>query len=84
MKYWDMQRMFASAETARHSFGDISRYSTKPLPDAVVAKVADLLAKCPSTDPGLEWLDVVAGLGRGPGHATPSGVATPRTYIATR
>ncbi|MFL5830566.1 MAG: FAD-binding oxidoreductase [Solirubrobacteraceae bacterium] len=46
--YWDMQRMFASAETTRHSFGDISRYSTKPLPDAVTAKVADLLAECPT------------------------------------
>ena len=48
IRYWDMQRMFATAETARHSFGDISRYSTKPLPDAIVAKVADLLAECPT------------------------------------
>lgn len=48
MKYWDMQRMFATAETARHSFGDISRYSTTPLPDAVIAKVADLLVQCPT------------------------------------
>jgi FAD/FMN-containing dehydrogenase len=48
MKYWDMQRMFASAESARHAFGDISRYSAKPLPDAVIAKVVDLLADCPT------------------------------------
>jgi FAD/FMN-containing dehydrogenase len=51
LKYWDMQRMFASAETTRHSFGDISRYSTRPLPDAVAAKVADLLANCPTRTP---------------------------------
>ena len=48
MRYWDMQRMFASAETQRHAFGDISRYSSAPLPDHVVGKVADLLAECPS------------------------------------
>jgi FAD/FMN-containing dehydrogenase len=48
MPYWDMQRMFASAETTRHSFGDISRYSTAPLPEAVTAKVVDLLANCPT------------------------------------
>jgi len=47
-RYWDMQRMFASAETARHAFGDVPRYSSRPLPDDVVAKVADLLADCPS------------------------------------
>ncbi len=46
--YWDMQRMFASVEAERHSFGDISRYSREPLPDHVVAKVADLLADCPT------------------------------------
>ncbi len=48
MKYWDMQLMFASAELKRHAFGDISRYSSKPLPDHVLAKIADLLADCPS------------------------------------
>jgi FAD/FMN-containing dehydrogenase len=48
--YWDMQRMFASAETERHGFGDLSRYSNKPLGDSVVAKVVDLLANCPSRD----------------------------------
>ncbi len=48
--YWDMQRMFASTEAERHGFGDLSRYSNKPLPDRVVAKVADLLANCPSRD----------------------------------
>ena len=48
MTYWDMQRMFASAEAERHSFGDVSRYSTKPLPDAIAGKIADLLAECPT------------------------------------
>lgn len=47
-KYWDMQRMFATAETARHAFGDISRYSRAPLPDSVYAQIGDLLAACPS------------------------------------
>jgi len=47
-KYWDMQRMFASAETTRHAFGDISRYSRAPLPDDVYARIGDLLAACPS------------------------------------
>ncbi len=32
MKYWDMQRMFAGAEGARHSFADISRYSAARFP----------------------------------------------------
>jgi FAD/FMN-containing dehydrogenase len=49
-KYWDMQRMFASAEAERHGFGDLSRYASKPLPDVVHAKLADLLANCPSRD----------------------------------
>jgi FAD/FMN-containing dehydrogenase len=48
--YWEMQRMFASAEAERHGFGDLSRYSNKPLPDRVHAKVADVLANCPSRD----------------------------------
>jgi hypothetical protein len=50
LKYWDMQRVFASVEAERHGFGDLSRYSNRPLPDHVVAKVADLLANCPSRD----------------------------------
>ena len=48
MSYWDMQGVFASTEGPRHGWGDISRYSRKPLPDHVMAKVADLLANCPS------------------------------------
>ena len=48
LKYWDMQRMFASAEGTRHSFGDVSRYSRAPLPDQTYAKIADLLAGAPA------------------------------------
>ena len=51
LKYWDMQRMFASSEGTRHSFGDVSRYSKAPLPDDTYAKIADLLAVCPSRTP---------------------------------
>jgi FAD/FMN-containing dehydrogenase len=51
LKYWDMQRMFASSEATRHSFGDVSRYSKAPLPDDTYAKIADLLAVCPSRTP---------------------------------
>ena len=50
VKYWDMQRMFASVEAERHGFGDLSRYSSRPLPDHIHAQVADLLADCPSRD----------------------------------
>ncbi|MDW5595112.1 FAD-binding oxidoreductase [Conexibacter stalactiti] len=48
MPYWDMQATFASRELERHAFGDVSRYAARPLPDAVYAKVVDLLAECPS------------------------------------
>jgi len=48
LKYWDFQRMIATAEAARHGFGDISRYSERPLPAHVYGEVANLLADCPS------------------------------------
>jgi FAD/FMN-containing dehydrogenase len=48
MTFWDAQDIFASAEAEKHSFGDISRYASKPLPQAVVAAMVDLLARCPS------------------------------------
>jgi FAD/FMN-containing dehydrogenase len=73
MPYWDMQRLFASRETEHHGFGDVSRYSKAPLPDAVVGKVVDLLAACPArtaTTNGSMWSlgwiggDVVNAVGR--------------------
>jgi FAD/FMN-containing dehydrogenase len=48
MKFWDAQDIFASAEAEKHSFGDISRYATRPLPQSAIEDVVDLLAKCPS------------------------------------
>jgi hypothetical protein len=83
MKYWDMQRMFAFAETARHSFGDISRYSTKSLPDAVIAKVVDLLVQCPTRT--AESNGSVWSLGWVGGPVIKSiGAATPRMYRASQ
>ncbi len=73
MPYWDMQRIFSSEEEVRHSWGDISRYSKAPLPDAVYAKLVDLLADCPSRTKAstgsmwsLGWVggDVVDRIGR--------------------
>jgi FAD/FMN-containing dehydrogenase len=72
-KYWDMQRMFSTAETQRHAFGDISRYSRAPLPDGVYAQIGDMLASCPSRTPdsngsmwSLGWIGgpVVNAIGR--------------------
>jgi FAD/FMN-containing dehydrogenase len=73
MKYWDFQRMIATAEAERHKFGDISRYSNKPLPDHAWASVADLVANSPSRSDAsngsmwsLGWIGgpVVNGVGR--------------------
>jgi len=73
MSFWDVQRIFASPETARHSFGDISRYAARPLPERVTAEVVDLVAACPSRSAvangsfwSLGWVggDVVNAVGR--------------------
>jgi hypothetical protein len=48
LSFWDMQRMFASAEAESHSFGDISRYAAEPIPDSAITQLVDLLAACPS------------------------------------
>ena len=73
MSFWDAQRIFASSETAPHSFGDISRYSARPLPERVTAEVVDLVAACPSRSAvangsfwSLGWVggDVVSAVGR--------------------
>jgi hypothetical protein len=47
MPFWAMQKMFASTE-AQHSWGDLSRYSTAPLPDTVMEDIAQQVASCPS------------------------------------
>jgi FAD/FMN-containing dehydrogenase len=73
MPFWDAQRIFASTEPPVHSFGDISRYAPAPIPQRVVQRVVDLLARCPSrTDDAngafwsLGWIggDVVNSVGR--------------------
>jgi FAD/FMN-containing dehydrogenase len=47
--FWDTLRGYTTPpETSTHSFGDISRYANKPIPDSAVAKVVDLLSTCPS------------------------------------
>jgi hypothetical protein len=46
--FWEMQRMFATQESAPHSWGDISRYAAQSLPNRAVSKLVDLLAACPS------------------------------------
>ena len=47
--FWDTLRGYTTQpETTTHSFGDISRYASKPIPDSAVAKVVDLLSTCPS------------------------------------
>ena len=46
--FWDMQRMIASGEPDPHSFGDLSRYSNRHLPESVTAELVDLLVSCPS------------------------------------
>lgn len=46
--FWSVQRYIATGEPDPHSFGDISRYADKPLPDDAIANVVDLLASCPS------------------------------------
>jgi hypothetical protein len=48
MPFWAMQKMFASKESPRHSWGDLSRYSTAPLPDTVMEDIAQQVASCPS------------------------------------
>jgi FAD/FMN-containing dehydrogenase len=54
MTFWEAQKMFASseAEHEQHSFGDLGRYASKPLPQPVVAAMVDLLARCPSRSDG--------------------------------
>jgi FAD/FMN-containing dehydrogenase len=73
MGFWDAQRIFASDEAEQHSWGDVSRYSDRALPDDAIAAWVDLLAACPhrSDDANgsvwsLGWVggDVVNAVGR--------------------
>jgi FAD/FMN-containing dehydrogenase len=71
--FWDTQRIWASTEPPIHSFGGISRYAPRPVPDAALQQLVDLLVTCPSrTDTAygsiwsLGWVggDVVGAIGR--------------------
>ena len=45
--FWDMQEHWTSGEPESHSFGDISRYASQPLPSGVTSDFVQLLAECP-------------------------------------
>jgi FAD/FMN-containing dehydrogenase len=48
LPFWDVQRMIASNEAESHSWGDISRYSDRAIPESVTTQLVDLLTECPS------------------------------------
>ena len=50
-RFWDAAKIFVSNEATPHSWGDISRYTAKPVPSAVYAKLADMVAACPIRTP---------------------------------
>lgn len=49
--FWEAQQIFADEPSSPHSFGDISRYSGRPLPQHAIQEMADLVARCPSRTP---------------------------------
>jgi FAD/FMN-containing dehydrogenase len=73
LPFWAMQRIIATEEPEPHSFGDLSRYSDRALPQDVIADVVDLLVNCPSRSAdasgsfwSLGWVggDVIGKYGR--------------------
>ncbi|MGI8808012.1 MAG: BBE domain-containing protein [Acidimicrobiales bacterium] len=47
--FWNAYREFTGApEMDTHSYGDISRYADRPLPDGPLSNAIDLLSECPS------------------------------------
>jgi FAD/FMN-containing dehydrogenase len=46
--FWTAENSFKGSVEQPHSWGDISRYSKDPVPADVFAKIADMLADCPS------------------------------------
>ena len=51
LPFWEAQKIFADDPSAPHSFGDISRYASRPVPQDAVQQMADLVARCPSRTP---------------------------------
>lgn len=73
LPFWDVQRMIASTETESHSWGDISRYADRAIPESVGTELVDLLVECPSRTEvangsiwSLGWVggDVINAIGR--------------------
>ncbi|WP_308465738.1 FAD-binding oxidoreductase [Rathayibacter soli] len=46
--FWTTAKIFTTAESPNHSWGDISRYTKAALPAATVQKMVDLIAETPS------------------------------------
>ena len=51
MPFWEAQQTFADEPSPPHSFGDISRYADRPVPQHAVQEMIDLVARCPSRTP---------------------------------
>ena len=49
--FWEAQQTFADEPSPPHSFGDISRYADRPVPQHAVQEMIDLVARCPSRTP---------------------------------
>ncbi len=45
--FWTTAATFISDEATPHSWGDISRYTRKPVPHSVYGRLVDLLVQCP-------------------------------------
>ncbi len=50
LPYWEAATNFLSEEGEAHSWGDISRYADRQLPEQVWAQQVDALVDCPSRD----------------------------------
>ncbi|MGO8884332.1 MAG: FAD-dependent oxidoreductase [Streptosporangiaceae bacterium] len=48
LPFWEAQHRFTDSPSKPHSFGDISRYARRPLPQRAVQEMVDLVARCPS------------------------------------
>ncbi|MDQ6896609.1 MAG: FAD-binding oxidoreductase [Actinomycetota bacterium] len=49
--FWTTAKNFLSDESTPHSWGDVSRYTDRPVPSDAYARLVDLLVTCPSRTP---------------------------------
>jgi FAD/FMN-containing dehydrogenase len=49
--FWTTARTFLSDESTPHSWGDISRFTDRPVPSDAYARLVELLVACPSRTP---------------------------------